>query len=224
LAGKLAKIARIEGIDVSAEALRTIARLANGGVRDAESILDRMGTFCDGQITVDAINAAYGLAGDEIIEAIVSAMYYGNYKKLMVLSREIAAKNCDMYRVLCDVEVKIHEQLANVLEGDGNYPDRMVRILSEIHGAKESVKSGISEIVNFETALFRAAEKGQSRAIDAIIRDIRELKAAAAGTHSRDVQDEPSQLGDEESRLPGTVRAMLNDGFCAQISILKSDE
>ncbi|MDR2738031.1 MAG: DNA polymerase III subunit gamma/tau [Puniceicoccales bacterium] len=224
LAGKLAEIAKIEGINITDEALSTIARLANGGVRDAESILDRMVAFCDGQISVDTVNAACGLADAKTVEAIVGAMYYGDYGKLMKISREIAIKNCDMYRVLCDVEMKIHEQLANILEGGGNYPDRMVRILSEIHGAKESVKTGISEVVNFETALLRAAEKGQSRAIDAIIQDIRELKTASSEKSQTCDRDGERQFGGVESRLSGTVRAILNDDFRAQISIMKPDE
>jgi DNA polymerase-3 subunit gamma/tau len=219
LAGKLAEIAKVEGIDVSEEALRTIARLASGGVRDAESILDRMATFCEGRITVEAVNSAYGLADDGTIEAIIAAMHRGDYGKLMRISGEISSQNCDMYRVLCDVEAKIHGQLENALGDEENYPDRMVRILSKIHGAKESVKTGLSEAVNFETALLRAAESGQSRAIDAIIQDIRELRSAAKTDELHD-----GRTHGTKSRLPENVRAMLNDGFRAQISVMKPDE
>jgi DNA polymerase-3 subunit gamma/tau len=221
LAEKLSAIVRSEGMKISEGALLTIARLANGGVRDAESILDRMATFCGNEITPEAINLAYGLADDNTIDGIISSIYYGDYKKLIKISHEVSSQNCDMYRVLCDVEARIYEQLESILDGDGNYPDRMVRILEEIHRSKESVKTGISETINFETTLLKAAERGQSRAIDAILQDIRALK-------SEDTKNQPISTSDDDSekkksRLPSEVQSILKEGFRAKLSILKSD-
>jgi DNA polymerase-3 subunit gamma/tau len=190
LAKKLEEIAVAEGVTVSEEALSAIARLANGGVRDGESMLERMVMFCGGDVSIDCVNSAYGLADSGTIDAIVSALYYGDYGKLIKISKEIAAKNCDMYMVLGDVERRIHEQLEHILDGNCTYADRMIRILETIHRSKESVRSGISEVINFETALLKAAERGQSRAIDAILHDIRSLRSAI-GT------------GDAHSATPG---------------------
>ena len=50
IAEKLTVIAKAEGIEVEKEALNAIARLANGGMRDAQSILDQMISFCGQQI------------------------------------------------------------------------------------------------------------------------------------------------------------------------------
>jgi DNA polymerase-3 subunit gamma/tau len=237
LVKKLGEISRVEGIKISDEALDTIANLSGGGVRDAESILDRMITFCHGDITLDAVNSAYGLADGKTIDGIIEAIHHGNYKKLMKISREVASQNCDMYRVLCDVETKIHGQLASILEGEGTYPDRTIRILETIHKSKESVRTGISEIVNFETVLLEAAEHGQSRAIDAILRDIRSLKSEIAGGSSGSAGKNPcddSNLADcgeeighprpKKSRLSPGVQSVLKDGFRAQISVMASDE
>lgn len=220
---KLAKIAAAENIKISEEALSAIARLANGGIRDAESILDRMVAFSSGEITVGDVNLAYGLADEKTIEDIISGMYYGDYKKLMEISHRVGEQNCDMYRVLCSVEAKIHGQLAHILDSDGTYPDRMIRILEEIHKSKESVRTGISEMINFETALLKAAERGQSRAIDAIIRDIREMKTAMENPSALP-PDGDSAGGDTESRLPAAIQATLKDGFRAQIRIMQRDE
>ncbi|MDR1233417.1 MAG: DNA polymerase III subunit gamma/tau [Puniceicoccales bacterium] len=221
LAEKLSAIAQSEGIKISEGALLSIARLAHGGVRDAESILDRMATFCGNEITAEAINLAYGLADDNTIDGIISNIYYGDYKKLIKISHEISSQNCDMYRVLCDVEARIYEQLESILDGDGNYPDRMVRILEEIHRSKESVKTGISETINFETTLLKAAERGQSRAIDAILQDVRALKSEDAKNQLAATSDDDSEK--KKSRLPSEVQSILKEGFHAQLSILKSD-
>ncbi|MFR6033288.1 MAG: hypothetical protein ACLUKN_09000 [Bacilli bacterium] len=45
IAAHLAEIAKKENISASEDALRAIARLANGGMRDAQSILDQMISF-----------------------------------------------------------------------------------------------------------------------------------------------------------------------------------
>ncbi|MDR1432978.1 MAG: DNA polymerase III subunit gamma/tau [Puniceicoccales bacterium] len=223
IAEKLEKVAVAEGIKISVEALNAIARLAGGGVRDAESILDRMVAFSSGEITVGDVNLAYGLVDEKTIDGIISAMYYGDYKKLMEVSHSIGERNCDMYRILCSIEVKIHEQLAHILDGDGTYPDRMIRILEEIHKSKESVKTGLSEVINFETALLKAAERGQSRAIDAIIRDIREIKAATGNPSTQPASGDSTRDG-AESRLPVEIQAALRDGFRAQIRVMQRDE
>ena len=92
LTKKLSEIASAEGIKISEQALSTIARLANGGVRDAESILDRMVNFCAGEITEEDVNSAYGLVDETTIDNIISAVYYGDYKKIMRLAKEITAQ------------------------------------------------------------------------------------------------------------------------------------
>jgi DNA polymerase-3 subunit gamma/tau len=79
LVKKLSEISESEGIKISDDALRCIAKLANGGVRDAESILDRMISYCDKEITANDVNSAYGLADQKTIESIISSMYYGDY-------------------------------------------------------------------------------------------------------------------------------------------------
>jgi DNA polymerase-3 subunit gamma/tau len=224
LAKRLSAIAEADGIKISDAAINAIAKLACGGVRDAESILDRMVTFCDGEIEICDVNAAYGLVDEKTIDGIISAMYYGDYGKLIKISHEISSQNCDMYRVLCIVEEKIHSQLADVLNGGSNYPDRLVRILEEIHGAKDSVRTGLSETVNFETALLKAAERGQSRAIDAIIQDIRELRAGSSEQNFSTEESSCNGTERERSCLSPGVQSILKDGFRAKISIIKAGE
>jgi DNA polymerase-3 subunit gamma/tau len=223
LTQKLSEIANAEGIKISEEAIQAIVRLANGGVRDAESMLDRMVNFCGETIGVDDVNSAYGLTDGKTIDEIISAIYYGDYKKLMKLASFISAQNCDMYRVLCDVEIGIHGQLVNILDGDGNYADRLIRILEEIHHSKDFVKSGLSETINFETALLKAAERGQSRAIDAILQDVRELRSGTE-THPSSTNSQDYTAGGNKSRLSPEVQSILRQDFRAKISILSNDE
>lgn len=58
---KLQSIATDLKIDVQVSALRLIAKMADGGLRDAESLFDQIIAFHDGPITVDAISIILGL-------------------------------------------------------------------------------------------------------------------------------------------------------------------
>lgn len=213
LTEKLSLIAKSDNINISDDALSIIAKLANGSVRDAESILERMSTTSNGEITTEDINQAYGLADKKTIEAIISSMYFGDYKELIQLSKSVIASNCDIYAVICDIETTLYEQLSNILDNDSNYPDRMIRIIEEIHRSKDALRTGISEEINFETALLKASEHGQSRAIDTLLRDIRALQKSP---NAQLITDQ--EQSNEQSRLSPEVRAVLQDGFRAQLT------
>ncbi len=213
LTEKLSLIAKSDNIHISDDALSIIAKLANGSVRDAESILERMSTTSNGEITAEDVNQAYGLADKKTIEAIISSMYFGDYKKLIQLSKSVIESNCDIYAVICDIETTLYEQLSNILDNDSNYPDRMIRIIEEIHRSKDTLRTGISEEINFETALLKASEHGQSRAIDTLLRDIRALQKSPDAQLITD-----KEQSNEQSRLSPEVRAVLQDGFRAQLT------
>ena len=78
LTERLAHIADSEGIEYDVEALRVLSRLAQGGMRDAISLLE----LCAGarkRITVDLVNETVGSGGREGLERTVSAIAAGDF-------------------------------------------------------------------------------------------------------------------------------------------------
>ncbi len=57
---RLTEVCRSEEISVEPEALTLIARLADGSMRDAQTLLDRVQTYCEGQITATETSRALG--------------------------------------------------------------------------------------------------------------------------------------------------------------------
>jgi len=55
-----------------------------------------------------------------------------------------------------------------------------MRLLDALHRGEASVQKGLSEKVNFEVVLLKAAEESRSRAIDSLIKQV----AASASTNS----------------------------------------
>jgi DNA polymerase III subunit gamma/tau len=76
--GKLRGILAAEGRSAEPEAVALVARLAQGGMRDAEAILDQLLAATGETITVAEVRELLGVAEDEAVEAFVAALVDGD--------------------------------------------------------------------------------------------------------------------------------------------------
>ena len=184
LVERLTRIAASEKVKVDDGALRSIARLASGGMRDAQSILDQMISFCGDNISEADVLDVYGLVGPERINALGKAMGTGDYPKLVELVETFSAEGRDLYRVLQDVETLVREALMEAIQGGGRSDrlgaslssESLLRMLDALQKSEIALQKGLSEKGNFEVALLRAVEASQVRALDNLIRELKGLK------------------------------------------------
>ncbi|HRR06818.1 MAG TPA: DNA polymerase III subunit gamma/tau, partial [Victivallales bacterium] len=95
IAKTLAKIAEKENVKISIDALNAIARAADGGMRDAESLLDQMISFRASEkdeISEADIITVFGLAANFEIKNIINAML-NNIPQEIVNSINLIAKS-----------------------------------------------------------------------------------------------------------------------------------
>ncbi|MEE9584010.1 MAG: DNA polymerase III subunit gamma/tau [Candidatus Brocadiales bacterium] len=71
---RLVQIAKKEGLDIEEEALKAIARHSKGGLRDAQSLLDQLGSFSEGKITLEDVQGLLGTVSEEKIETLVDSL------------------------------------------------------------------------------------------------------------------------------------------------------
>ncbi len=76
--GKLRRILEADGRAAEPKAVELVARLANGGMRDAESILDQLLSAGGELLTADAVRDLLGLADAEMVAAYASALATGD--------------------------------------------------------------------------------------------------------------------------------------------------
>jgi DNA polymerase-3 subunit gamma/tau len=184
LVERLTQIAEAEAVEISAEALESIARLASGGMRDAQSILDQMISFCGTQIAESDVLDVYGLVGAERIEALGHAMASADYPKIVELVEAFAAEGRDLYRVLQDLERLVRGALMEAISKGGESSrlgkvmatEPLMRMLEALQTSESMLQRGLSEKVNFEVALLRAVEASETRALDQLIRDLKGLE------------------------------------------------
>jgi DNA polymerase-3 subunit gamma/tau len=185
IAAKLTEISKAEGIEVEAGAIASIARLANGGMRDAQSILDQMISFCGSQITDGDVLDVYGLVSDERIAELAKAIGSLDYPAIIAAVDAFAEEGRDLFRILLDLEAYARAALLDAIQNRGSSDqlgvplttESIMRLLDALHRGESSVQRGLSEKVNFEVVLLKAAEESRSRAIDSLIKQLAQAGA-----------------------------------------------
>lgn len=177
---RIAIIAKAEKIKIDKKALASIARLANGSLRDAQSILDQMISFCGETVGENDILDVYGLAPPERIDALAKAIATADYKKLIQLADELTTEGRDLYHVLLDLQVRVREGLIDAIRNDGQTSklgsvlstEALMRMLDALHAGESAVQKGLSQKINFEVTLLKAVEQSRARAIDSLIKEL----------------------------------------------------
>ncbi|MBM3846546.1 MAG: DNA polymerase III subunit gamma/tau, partial [Verrucomicrobia bacterium] len=74
----LEHIAKLEGVTLSRQALHAVARGADGGMRDAESSLDQLISFCGDRVEEDDVLSMFGLTSQAQVLSIALAILGGD--------------------------------------------------------------------------------------------------------------------------------------------------
>jgi DNA polymerase-3 subunit gamma/tau len=180
---RLKKIAVAEKIKASDAALASIARMADGGMRDAQSIFDQMISFCGTEVSEADVLDVYGLVAGEKIAALASALAAGDHRKIVELVDEADENGRDLYRLLVDVQAHVRGALLGAIAKGGSSDalgtsmttEQLTRLLDGLREGENGVKHGLSEKINFEVALLKAVEASRARAIDSLIKEIATL-------------------------------------------------
>ncbi len=105
---KLREIADSEKIFITDAALGTIARAADGGMRDAQSIFDQMIAFCGGSNETETIQEkdvidVFGLASTEDLSSLVYYMFTEKVSDLLLTLHNLAGEGRDLERLFTDL-------------------------------------------------------------------------------------------------------------------------
>lgn len=92
---RLQEIAKEEKLSAEPEALRMVARLADGSMRDAQSLLDRVQVFCDGKLTEKAAAQMLGLVERRLIVALSEAILARNGSESLAVLGEVFRSGSD---------------------------------------------------------------------------------------------------------------------------------
>ena len=111
IVGKLVRICSAEGVEADEDALVLVARLADGGMRDAESLLDQVMAFAPSRITIADVREAVGLAADDDIAALVDAYLAGDAPAALDRVASLADAGRDLAQIAAQAEGETRRRL-----------------------------------------------------------------------------------------------------------------
>jgi DNA polymerase-3 subunit gamma/tau len=211
----LAEIAIKEKVQIDAAALYAIARGADGGMRDAESTLDQLISFCGEKIEEADVLSMFGLAAQSQILNLSRAILAGEIQTALTQLNELSQNGKDLGRLLSDLLNHFRNLLIfqisrgdlNLLEVSENEiaslkeqsvladANLFTRILETLADAELRLRDAASKKILLEVTLLRAIEARNSLPIDAVLKQLNQLRggqnisAPASPTNSAPTQN-----------------------------------
>jgi len=211
----LAEIAGKEKVTIDAPALLAIARGADGGMRDAESTLDQLISFCGDKIEEADVLSMFGLAAQNQILKLSHAVLAGEIQTALTQLDELARGGKDLGRLLGDLLNHFRNLLIyQVSKGDLNLlevseaevaalkaqaalanADALTRLLEVFADAELRLRDAASKKILLEISLLRAIEARNSLPLDAVLKQLNQLRSQSGGSASAaaPVQNTPAR-------------------------------
>lgn len=221
IVSKLEYIAEKESVKIDKEAMSLIARQADGSLRDAESILDQLNTFCNGEVKKEDITGALGTVDEKFMEDFVRILMKKDAEAVLrFIDRLVAegkdltsfasnlrdyyrhlivAKACARPETLIDLAPESVKTISAQAEG---FTEEELMYLSAIAAnAHESMKRNSSGRTIFEMAAVRSAKRASIVSLNVLLDKVRDIEGR--------MNTAPASRGGMKKRLPDVKSAPI---------------
>ena len=199
MATRLKEVAVKENLQLSDDGAMLIARIADGAMRDALSLLDRCSS-CEGVIDSAAVASSAGLAGREYIFELCDCILEKDSAKALEVIDKLYNDSCDMERLI--TELTSHFRNLMVSKAVKNFQDMIICSQGEIEIIREqsakttlatimscidiltasasTMKQGANRRTSAELCIIRLCTPSLDSDINALLRRISELESMVA--------------------------------------------
>jgi DNA polymerase-3 subunit gamma/tau len=223
LTDHLAHIARESGITTTPEALRLIALQADGGVRDAVSILDQCSVLGDDGITETEVRELLGLVGQEAVYSLFAAvaemdgahglmvleeqMLRGKDARQLLLELAGYCRSLMLFRAAPNLDSPVLAAFSQErLSADAKKTDhaRLVKLVELFYQASSDARWSVDPRITAEMAILTACAREEVVAVAM-------PKAATMATSAAPKTDRPISQFDAAAaaKAPPEVRATV---------------
>ncbi len=198
----LSEIAKKENVQIDDAALHAIARGADGGMRDAESTLDQLISFCGKEITEPDVLSMFGLAARSQILALAAAVLAGETEAALRQLHELAHQGKDIGRLVSEllghfrnllifqvsrgdlrmIEASEAEAAALKEQAALLHTDALTRMLEVLTDCEGRLRDTTSKKILVEVALLKMIEARDAVSIDTVLQQIQQLRSGAPAT------------------------------------------
>ena len=177
IASHLQMIAGKEGVDLAPAAAETIARGAEGGMRDAESMLDQLVAFCGNTIAEEDVLNVFGFTAHQTVTTLCDHLLGGEASAALAVVHEQAEGGKDLARLLADLIAHFRnllvakadpsgladelseEQVAGLTAQAARVAmDRLLDLIEQFAAAEGRMKWAPNKKMHIEIAVIRAIQ------------------------------------------------------------------
>jgi DNA polymerase-3 subunit gamma/tau len=195
IAQHLQLIAGKEKITLDPAAAHAIARGAEGGMRDAESMLDQLVAFCGENITEADVLNVFGFTSEQVVAGFTEEILRAATAGAVQLLHEQCEAGKDMMRLMSDlisylrdllvfkvkpdaldedVDLDLHKSLAT--QADLVETDRLLELIDLLADAESRMKWAPNKKLHFEVAIIKAIQSLGQATLDQVIEKLGELR------------------------------------------------
>jgi DNA polymerase-3 subunit gamma/tau len=195
---RMREIALAEGIPIDDAALGAIAYRADGGLRDALTMLEQASSFAGGAVTLATVEAAFGTTGRAHAQALLDAMLAGDAATALTTIDDASDGGTDMQNLLRSTIAEFRHLLVarvnpDLLARDLSLDDadraveqaagvtqaRLVRALRLFNEALAIARTSGAPRLELETATLRFILQGEDPTLDALAARVAALEGGA---------------------------------------------
>jgi DNA polymerase-3 subunit gamma/tau len=196
IAKQLTHVAGLEQVKIHPAALYAIARGATGAMRDAESALDQLISFCGDKIEEADVLSMFGLTAQGQLLELSRAVLAGEVEKALRQLNDLANHGKDLGRLLSDLlnhfrnllifqvsrgdltMLEISEAEAAALKEQSPMAgaEGLTRIMEVLAEAEMRIRDAASKKILVEVALLKAIEARGAVSIDALLKQLQGLR------------------------------------------------
>jgi DNA polymerase-3 subunit gamma/tau len=217
----LAKIARLEEVNIDEVALIAIARGADGCLRDAESTLDQLISFCGEKIMETDVLSMFGLAARSQVQALAGAVLAGDMDAVLSRLDDLARNGKDLGRLLSDLlnhfrnlllfqvaggnlsMLEVTETEAAVLKDQSGAvrTDALMRVMEVLTDCEGRLREATSKKILVEVTLLKAIQARTAFSLDEVLGQLQRLRAASAAG----APPAPAELREAAGSIPAPM-------------------
>jgi DNA polymerase-3 subunit gamma/tau len=217
LARSLRRITDAEAISIDEQSLLYIAKRAGGSVRDAQSILEQVISYCGKEVTGDKVTELLGIVGSESIQTASEAILSGHPENILDVVNALVIQGHDLeefYKELIEhfrnlLVMQFSPKAQYLIENSIVSPD-VLQKHSESHSFQDIqnifkflirteplIKQSAYPRFSLEMALLQASQLKEFRAFDITLQTIHDLeeKFSYFKKMQPEARNKPSQAG-----------------------------
>ncbi len=195
IAQHLQFIAGKEKITLEPAAAHAIARGAEGGLRDAESMLDQLVAFCGNKISESDVLSVFGFTSEQTVIDLTGQILQGKTPDAIDLLHQQSESGKDMMRLMSDLIAYLRDLLVfkakpDALKEDVDpdvqkslaahaeliTTDRLLDLIDQFAAAEGRMKWAPNKKLHFEVAIIKAIQSLGQATLDEVIEKLRELR------------------------------------------------